>query len=64
MSKSENSDLTGSITATVDSPWYAKDIGPRLKPVIEEAYLNWTGLSGDALITRLHDIVNTLSQPL
>lgn len=55
---SNSQDLTKSTTTTIESPWYKKDIGPRLKPVIEEAYLKWTGLSGDALRARLHDIVS------
>ncbi|TVY48847.1 Methyltransferase [Lachnellula occidentalis] len=47
-------DPTKSRTKSIDSLWYRGDIGPRLKPVIETAYLKWSGLSGDVLRTRLH----------
>lgn len=44
--------------------WYREEIGPRLKPAMQEVYHKWVGLSGDALNARLHEIVSWLRSPL
>ena len=47
----------------VDAKWYKPDIGPRLKPAIEQVYKEWSGLAEDELVIHLHKIVGQGSLP-
>lgn len=38
-------------------PWYKPEIGPRLKPAMLDFYKTYVGLTGEALIDHLHNIV-------
>jgi len=50
--------LKSATASTKNSPYYKKEIGSRLKPGVEEAYLKWSGLPKDKLRERLHKIVS------
>ena len=44
-------------------PWYKPEIGPRLKPAMLDFYKTYVGLTGDALIDHLHNIVGLSLHP-
>ena len=51
----------GGLKPVPKSPFYKRDIGPRLKPAIVNVYQTWCGLTDDSLQTRLHNIVSLTS---
>ena len=46
-------------TTVPSAPYYIAEIGPRLKPAIEDLFKSWSGLAGDVLKKHLHTIVSS-----